>query len=64
MGVIDGEVIGQPLALGDPEYLRAGKADHPARVGALRRQQHMPGAQDVDRRDLLRAPGAVVSKRR
>jgi hypothetical protein len=63
MGVIDREVIGQPLALGDPEYLRAGKADHPARAGGLGRQQDIPGAQHVHRHDLLRAAGAVVGQR-
>jgi hypothetical protein len=33
----------------------------PRRFGG---RQHMPGAQHVDRHDLLRAPGAVVGQRR
>ena len=32
MGVVDREVIRQPLAFGDPEHLRAGTADHAARA--------------------------------
>jgi len=64
MGVIDGEVVGEPLALGDPEHLRAGEGDHPARAGGLPGQQHTPGAQHVHRHDLLRTRGAVVGQRR
>ncbi len=64
MGVIDREVTGKPLTLGDPGHLRAGKADYPARPRGLRRQQHMPGTPHVHRHDLLRAPGAVMGQRR
>jgi hypothetical protein len=64
VGVVDREIVRQPLAFGDPEHLRAGKADHPRHAGRLGGQQHMPGAQHVDRHDLLRAARGVVRERR
>ena len=64
MGVVDREVVRQPLTLGQPEDLRAGHVDHPLRTRGLGGQQHVPGAQHVDRHDPLRAPGRVVRRAR
>ena len=45
------------------EDLGTREVDHPCHVGGLGRQQHMPGAEHVDRHDALRAAGRVVRKR-
>jgi hypothetical protein len=63
MGVIDREVIGKPLALGEPEHLPAGEVRHPPRASALGGQQYVPGPQHAHGHDLLRAARAVMGKR-
>jgi hypothetical protein len=63
VGIVDREIAGQPLALGYAEDLRAGKADHPRRGGGFGGQQHVPGAQHIDRHDLFRAARRVVRGR-
>jgi len=63
MRIIHREVIRKPLALGDPEDLGTGEVDHPGHAGGLGRQQHMPGAEHVDRHNVLRAARRVVRKR-
>jgi hypothetical protein len=56
--VVDGQVVGQPLPLGQSEHLAAGEVDDT--LGGFGRQQHVPGAEDVDGHDLFRAAGGVV----
>ena len=63
MRIIHREVIGKPLALGDPEDLGTRELDHPCHAGRLGRQQHMPGAEHVDRHNVLRAARRVMRKR-
>jgi hypothetical protein len=62
MGVVDREVVGETLALGDPQRLRAGEMDDPPGPGGLGGQQGVPGAQHVDGHDLLRAARGVVGQ--
>ena len=64
MGIVHRQVVGEALAFGDPEDLRAGKVDHARSADGFGRQQHMPGAEHVDGHDLLRAAGRVVRERR
>jgi hypothetical protein len=60
--IIDREVIGKPLTLGEPEHLAAGEVDHPADADSFGRQQHMPGPQHVNGHDVFRTARAVVGK--
>jgi len=62
VGVVDREVVGDPLALGDPQRLGAGEMDDPPRPGGLGGQQGVPGAQHVDGHDLLRGARGVVGQ--
>lgn len=63
VGVTDREVIGKPLALGDPEHLAAGEVHHPGHAGGPGGQQHVPGPEDVDGHDVLGAARRVVGER-
>jgi hypothetical protein len=62
--VIDREVVREALALSGPEHLRAGEMDYPRYAGGgLRREQHVPGAEHIDRHDLFWAARIVVRDR-
>ncbi len=63
MIVVDREVVGESLALGDSERLRAREVDHASHPRGFGSKQHVPGAEHVHGHDLLGAAGRVVSER-
>jgi len=64
MGVVDGQVVREALALRGAEHLGAGHVDNAAQPVLAGGQHHVPGTEHVAGHDLLRPSNRVVRKRR